>query len=72
MAIEMIPTSGTIPREFPPKIHDGEQRWRHLVKAQLDEYGGDDPSLWPLRRELVALHRKRDELVAQLGGGRRK
>jgi hypothetical protein len=47
------------------------------VKAQLDTEGagfaaGDDPSLWPLRRELVALHRKRDELVAQLGGGRRR
>jgi hypothetical protein len=42
------------------------------VKGQLDHDGGDDPSLWPLRRKLVVLHRKRDELVDQLGGGRRK
>jgi hypothetical protein len=38
------------------------------IKAQLDHDGGDDPSLWPLRRKLVALNRKRDELVEQLGG----
>jgi hypothetical protein len=36
------------------------------LKAQLDQHADDDPSLWPLRKQLVALYRKRQGL---LGGG---
>jgi hypothetical protein len=38
------------------------------IKSLLDEDPGDDPSTWPLRRELVALWRKHAELTEQLKG----
>jgi hypothetical protein len=38
------------------------------IKAQLNQ-PDDDPALWPLRRRLLDLHRKRRELLAQLEGG---
>jgi hypothetical protein len=38
------------------------------VEAQLDQ-PYDDPSLWPLRKQLVALHDRRRELLDQLQGG---
>jgi hypothetical protein len=42
------------------------------IKAELDQHVNDDPSLWPLRRELVALDNKRRDLVGQLTGGVRR
>ena len=40
------------------------------LKAQLDQYPDDPPECWPLRKDLVSLHRKRDELLAQLKGAK--
>jgi hypothetical protein len=39
------------------------------IKSELDQHVDDDPSLWPLRKHLVALWNKRRGLVEQLGGG---
>jgi hypothetical protein len=39
------------------------------IKSLLDEDAGDDPSTWPLRRELVALWRKHAEFTEQLKKG---
>jgi hypothetical protein len=41
------------------------------IKSLLEEEPGDDPSTWPLRRELVALWRKHAELTEQLKKGSR-
>lgn len=38
------------------------------IKAQLDQ-PNDDPSLWPLRKQLVGLNNKRREILDQLEGG---
>jgi ribosomal protein S15P/S13E len=39
------------------------------IKSELDQHVDDNPSLWPLRRKLVALHNKRRELTEQLQKG---
>ena len=41
----------------------------HLDQAGAEFTGGDDESLWPLRRELVALHNERQHLLNQLPKG---
>jgi uncharacterized small protein (DUF1192 family) len=59
---------GTKTADFRTPLAELEQQIAAL-KAQLDQAGDDNPSLWPKRRELVGLYNKQRQLLDQLEGG---
>jgi hypothetical protein len=61
-------TAPTLPKQGAPQLAEVDRQIA-AIKGELDQHVNDDPSLWPLRKKLVALHNKRRELIDQLGGG---
>jgi hypothetical protein len=53
----------TVEKRTAPTLAEVEQQIAE-IKAQLMG-PGDDPALWPLRKKLVSLHNKRQELLAR-------